>query len=57
MRKVLTLLFCLVTFMVLQAQIRGNSIEVLVQPDHKDWTYKTGEKSLRKAQDLRFKNI
>ena len=27
----------------LSAQIRGNSIVVNVQPDHKDWTYKTGE--------------
>ena len=27
----------------LQAQIRGSEIQVLVQPDHQDWTYKTGE--------------
>ena len=26
------------------AQIRGNNITVTVTPDHKDWTYKTGEK-------------
>ena len=29
----------------LQAQIRGSEIQVLVQPDHRDWTYKTGEKA------------
>ena len=29
----------------LQAQIRGSEIQVLVQPDHQDWTYKTGEKA------------
>ena len=26
------------------AQIRGSNITVTVTPDHKDWTYKTGEK-------------
>lgn len=29
----------------LQAQIRGSEIQMLVQPDHQDWTYKTGEKA------------
>ena len=29
----------------LQAQIRGSEIQVLVQPDHQNWTYKTGEKA------------
>lgn len=28
-----------------KAQIRGNNITVTVQPDHKDWNYKTGEKA------------
>ena len=32
-------------FMALSAQIRGNSIVVTVEPDHLDWTYKTGEKA------------
>ena len=27
------------------AQIRGNNIVVTVEPDHKDWNYKTGEKA------------
>jgi hypothetical protein len=26
----------------LQAQIRGNSINVTVQPDHNDWNYQGG---------------
>ena len=26
------------------AQIRGSNITVTVTPDHKDWTYQTGEK-------------
>ena len=29
----------------LSAQIRGSEIQVLVQPDHQDWTYKVGEKA------------
>ena len=29
---------------MLQAQIRGNSVVVTVEPDHADWHYKTGEK-------------
>ena len=45
MKKVFVILFCLMTSLVLQAQIRGNNIQVLVQPDHQDWTYKTGEKA------------
>ena len=45
MKKVFVLLFCLMTSLVLQAQIRGNNIQVLVQPDHQDWTYKAGEKA------------
>ena len=32
-------------FLPLSAQIRGNNIMVTVQPDHQDWTYKTGEKA------------
>ena len=30
----------------MSAQIRGNNIVVTVEPDHKDWNYKTGEKAL-----------
>ena len=45
MKKILTLLFCLMATGSLSAQIRGNSIVVTVQPDHQDWTYKVGEKA------------
>lgn len=39
------LLFFLFVFVGLgaTAQIRGNEITVTVTPDHKDWTYRTGE--------------
>ena len=36
---------CVMAFSTLSAQIRGSEIQVLVQPDHQDWTYKTGEKA------------
>lgn len=38
-----TFLFSLFTSGIAHAQIRGNNITVTVTPDHKDWTYKTGE--------------
>ena len=40
----MSLLICFMVTLALQAQIRGNNIEVMVQPDHQDWTYKTSEK-------------
>ena len=45
MKKLLTIIFCLMAFVTLSAQIRGNNIVVNVQPDHQDWTYKVGEKA------------
>ena len=39
--------------MTLSAQIRGNDIVVTVQPDHQDWTYKTGEKATFTVNVLR----
>lgn len=45
MRKLLTLLLVAMVSFQLSAQIRGNNIMVTVQPDHQDWTYKTGEKA------------
>ena len=44
-RKLLTLLLVVMTSLQMSAQIRGNNITVTVQPDHQDWTYKTGEKA------------
>jgi len=45
MRKLLTLLLVVMISLQMSAQIRGNNITVTVQPDHQDWTYKTGEKA------------
>jgi cephalosporin-C deacetylase-like acetyl esterase len=35
------------------AQIRGNNITVTVQPDHRDWNYKTGEKAVFRISVLK----
>ena len=43
MKKTLFLFMALVAMLPVSAQIRGNSIEVKVVPDHQDWTYKVGE--------------
>ena len=45
MKKILSILFALTVAVQLQAQIRGENIVVTVEPDHKDWTYKVGEKA------------
>ena len=45
MKKTLLFLFLLCAFLPVSAQIRGNNITVTVTLDHKDWTYKTGEKA------------
>ena len=53
MRKLLTLLLVVMTSLQMSAQIRGNNITVTVQPDHQDWTYKTGEKATFTIQVLK----
>ncbi len=45
MNRLKTLLFFVMISVGLQAQIRGSEIQVLVQPDHQDWTYQTGQKA------------
>ena len=45
MKKLLTILFLVMASLQMSAQIRGNNIVVTVEPDHKDWNYKTGEKA------------
>ena len=45
MKKLLFLLLGLLVLLPASAQIRGNNIVVTVQPDHKDWNYKVGEKA------------
>ena len=44
MKRLLAFFFCVGAVLMLQAQIRGNSVVVTVEPDHADWRYKTGEK-------------
>ena len=43
MKKLTFLVALLCTFLGLQAQIRGNEINVMVTPDHADWNYHCGE--------------
>lgn len=43
--KTLFLGVFLIVAVGVNAQIRGNNIVVTVEPDHKDWTYKVGEKA------------
>ena len=43
MRKLLLLLLAIIVVLPFEAQIRGNSIVVTVEPDHKDWNYRVGE--------------
>ena len=45
MKKVSVLFLCMVLcgLQPLLAQVRGNSIEVKVVPDHQDWRYEVGE--------------
>lgn len=45
MKRLLSMILCVMALSTLSAQIRGSEIQVLVQPDHQDWTYKTGEKA------------
>ncbi|MBQ6379486.1 MAG: acetylxylan esterase [Prevotella sp.] len=45
MKRLLTLFCCVMAVTAMSAQIRGEEIQVLVQPDHQDWTYQTGEKA------------
>ena len=45
MRKIGTIFLLLLLWIVMpvQAQIRGNSIQVTVMPDHQDWRYEVGQ--------------
>ena len=45
MKRLLTVIVCVMVFGSVMAQIRGNEIVVTVEPDHQDWHYKTGEKA------------
>ena len=41
----MTIVFVVMASVRMAAQIRGNNVVVTVEPDHQDWTYKTGEKA------------
>ena len=43
MKRLAFLLLTVLTMLPIEAQIRGNSIVVTVEPDHKDWNYRVGE--------------
>ena len=43
MKRLVFLLFAVLTMLPIGAQIRGNSIVVTVEPDHQDWNYRVGE--------------
>jgi len=43
MKKLAILLLSLIAIVPMSAQVRGNSIVVTVEPDHKDWNYSVGE--------------
>lgn len=45
MKRSVTILLLMLLCFNGMAQIRGNNISVTVQPDHKDWNYKVGEKA------------
>jgi len=52
MRKFILLTTTILFSLLLNAQIRGNNVTVLIQPDHQDWTYKTGETAKFSVQVL-----
>lgn len=41
--RIASLLLCVFAMMTINAQIQGKNINILVQPDHADWTYRVGE--------------
>ncbi len=45
MKRIVLMWLSLVMLLPMSAQIRGNNIVISVQPDHKDWNYKIGEKA------------
>ena len=45
MNRLLPFLSFVLPSLHISTQIRGNNIVVTVEPDHKDWNYKTGEKA------------
>lgn len=57
MKKIVLFILMLTLLMPANAQVRGNSIVVSVQPDHKDWNYKVGEKARFTVSVLRSSTL
>ena len=57
MRRLITLLWTLVTVLAVSAQIRGNSIAVSVVPDHQDWKYDVEETATFKVSVTRSNTL
>ena len=53
MKRIFLFLLACLAMLPLSAQIRGNNIQVLVQPDHKDWNYRVGEKATFRVSILK----
>lgn len=57
MKKLLIIIFGLLYLLSASAQIRGNNIVVMVQPDHSDWNYVVGETVLFKVSILKSSTL
>ena len=57
MKKLLIIIFGLLYLLSASAQIRGNNIVVMVQPDHSDWNYVVGETALFKVSILKSSTL
>ena len=53
MRKTCLLLLSLLFTVAIEAQIRGNNINVTIAPNHNDWNYKVGETAVFTVRILR----
>lgn len=57
MKKVFSLLLCLLCVLTATAQIRGNEIRVVVSPNHTDWQYRLNEKCTFTVQVMKAQNL
>ena len=57
MKKLLLVLLAAVSVLSLSAQIRGNSIQVNVVPDHQDWKYEVGQTATFKISVTRSNTL
>lgn len=57
MKKLLIIIFGLFNILCVSAQIRGNNIVVMIQPDHADWNYAVGETTIFKVSVLKSSTL